>query len=76
MYKVVCSELGFDCNFVAKDDDKKVIVNNFCKHLLDSHDQYFPTKEMLEFIGKRDATSMNYEVAKSDKWFQGRKNFP
>ena len=77
MYKLVCNEFGFDCDFVIKNNNKEVIADNFCNHLLNHHDHYLPTKEAFEFIDNRDVNaSKNYDAIKSDKWFQGRKNFP
>lgn len=77
MYKLVCNEFGFECNFVIKNADKKTIVNNFCKHLLKNHDQYYPTKEVFRFIENQDMENIdNCETANSNRWFQGRKNFP
>jgi len=77
MYKLVCNEFGFDCNFVIKNSNKNTIANNFCKHLLDNHDQYYPTKEVFEFIEKQDTiNNKNYEESNSNKLFHGRRNFP
>lgn len=77
MYKLICNEFGFDCNFMIKNSDKNTIADKFCKHLLDNHDQYYPTKEVSEFIENQNSiNNKNYEESNSNKLFQGRRNFP
>lgn len=77
MLKLICNEFGFDCNFVIKNNDKKIIANNFCKHLLDNHDQYYPIKEMLTLIdNQNNKDEKNYETHGTNKLFQGRRNYP
>ena len=81
MYKLACHNLGFDCDFMVKNNDKKIIVNNLCKHLMNNHNQYYPPKEVFEFIENQNEqhTDQNYadylESVKTNKWFSGRRNF-
>lgn len=80
MYKLVCSELGFDCNFVMKNNDKEIIINNFCKHLITDHNQYYPAKEVSGFIENQNTQYKkqhedDLESVKANKWFSGRRNF-
>ena len=88
MYKLCCRELGFDCDFTIKKSDTMTIVNNFCKHLINNHNTYFPTNEVFKFIGKQNKNQIHdaelyskfeidsYQPENRRKWFSGRKNFP
>lgn len=76
MYKLACHEIGFDCSFSVKDNDKGTIANKFSKHLLINHDQYYPKKEVFGFIEQQNTKNFEKdETVNSNKWFQGRRNF-
>ena len=85
MYKLTCRYVGFDCDFMIKNDNSNAIVDDFSKHLLTHHDQYYPAKELFGFIknqkSRQDNKSKsnrvkNDELVRLEKWFPGRKNFP
>jgi len=88
MFKLGCRAIGFDCDFTIKKSDRMVMVNNFCKHLMTSHNTYYPTKEILGFIEEQNPNQSkdgksnmklnleNHESLGTRRWFSGRKNFP
>jgi hypothetical protein len=70
---------------MIKNDNSKAIVDDFGKHLLTHHDQYYPARELFGFIknqksgqnnNSKSNSMKNDELVRLEKWFPGRKNFP
>lgn len=80
MYKFTCNDIGFECDFIIKNSEKKVIINDFCKHLLVKHNQFFPAREIFDLVEKQDEERRTdriekCELLKLEKWSLGRRNF-
>ena len=90
MYKVTCKDLGFDCDFIIKNNDKQILATNFGNHLQIYHKQSYPKKEIFDFINiqnmnqnnsvlmknKKLTCDDNCEELRLDKWRIGIRNFP
>lgn len=60
MYKIICKNLGFNCDFIITNNDKKIIVTNFEKHLQVDHKQHYQKKEIVALIDNQ-TTSKNIQ---------------
>ena len=90
MYKLICKDLGFNCNFTEHNNDYRLLANNFKEHIKISHKQYYPIKKVFGFISNQNKNlptldSMENELSpcgdscesfRVNKWHIGRKNFP
>ena len=89
MYKVICKDLGFDCSFTMKNNNRETLATNFGDHLQVDHKQSYPKKEIFDFIdnqnNKQNSESIknknlscvdNCESFRLEKWQIGRRNFP
>jgi predicted small metal-binding protein len=90
MYKVICKDLGFDCDFIVNNRDKDILAINFGKHLQVSHKQNYPKNELFGFIDIQNKKQNNPEPMKNkkltsvddyglfrlEKWNLGHRNFP
>ncbi|MCE9652913.1 MAG: DUF1059 domain-containing protein [Nitrosarchaeum sp.] len=90
MYKVICKDLGFDCNFTIKNNDRETLATNFGNHLQVDHKQSYPEKEIFDFIDNQNSKQSNSKYVKIEKstcvdscesfrlekWQIGRRNFP
>jgi predicted small metal-binding protein len=91
MYKIICKNLGFDCDFITTNNDKKIIVTNFEKHLQVDHKQHFQKKEIVALIDNQNNKQKNSEQTRNndftcsedfcesfrlEKWHIGHRNFP
>lgn len=89
MYKLICKDLGFDCNFIVHDNDQKTLANSFEKHVRISHRRDYQKKEIFDFIAIQNINSDNLESQNEkstcvdscesfrlDKWRIGHRNFP
>ena len=90
MYKVICKDLGFNCDFTMKNNDREILATNFGDHLQVDHKQSYPKKEIFDFIDNQNNKQNNSELIKNkkltdvdsyesfrlEKWQIGRRNFP
>ena len=90
MYKVICKDLGFDCDFIVNNEDKEILAINFGEHLQVSHKQYYPKNEIFGFMdiqnkkqnnpgtmkNKKSICANDCESFKLEKWNLGHRNFP
>ena len=89
MYKLICKKIGFDCDFIAHNNDQKTLANDFEKHVRISHRRDYPKKDILDFISiqnaldnlesiedEKSACVDNCESFRLDKWRIGHRNFP
>ncbi|PIW34589.1 MAG: hypothetical protein COW26_06450, partial [Nitrosopumilales archaeon CG15_BIG_FIL_POST_REV_8_21_14_020_33_23] len=45
-YKIICKDLGFDCNFIVYNNDKEILATNFDNHLQVSHKRFYDKKQI------------------------------
>ena len=90
MYKLICKDLGFNCNFTEHNNDYRILANNFKEHIKISHKQYYPIKEVFGFIfnqnknldaldsleNRLSTCEDSCESFRADKWHIGHRNFP
>lgn len=90
MYSIICRDLGFECDFTMRNNDKEVLAINFGDHLQISHKHYYPKKEILDFIAiqnkkqnypksmknKNSTYVDDWESFRLEKWNLGHRNFP
>ncbi|EGP93477.1 DUF1059 domain-containing protein [Nitrosarchaeum koreense] len=90
MYKIICKDLGFDCNFTMKNNDRETLATNFGDHLQVDHKQFYPKKDVFDFIDNQNSKQNNLESIKNkklscvdscesfrlEKWQIGHRNFP
>lgn len=88
MYKLTCKDLGFDCDFIAHNNDQKILASNFEKHARINHKRYYLKKEIFNFIAIQNTDNLkslkdeksvyvdNCESFRLDKWRIGHRNFP
>lgn len=90
MYKVICKDLGFDCDFIIKNNDREILATNFGDHLQVGHKQFYPKKVIFDFIDTQNMNQNNSESIKNkkliygdsceslrlEKWHIGNRNFP
>ena len=90
MYKLICKKIGFDCDFIAHNDDQKILANNFEKHVQISHKQFYQKKEIFDFISiqnknldtsesmknEKSTCSDSCESFRLEKWQIGHRKFP
>lgn len=53
MYNIVklsCIDYGFECNFVAEDEDVQTVLTKFAKHTLDAHGIEYTKEILMHFI--------------------------
>lgn len=84
MYKIICRDLGFDCDFILKKINKTTIIDSLATHLMASHDMYYPKKEIIGFVDKQNniqhennlESNGDFDAFFVKKGFSRRKNFP
>lgn len=89
MYKLICKKIGFDCDFIAYNNDQKTLANDFEKHVRISHRRDYQKKDIFDFIfvqntldnlesieNAKSAGVDNSESFRLDKWRIGHRNFP
>ena len=90
MYKLVCKDLGFDCNFILENKEKSTIIDALEDHLKINHRQYFPKNELSEFLENQTQKQRNKHLKNKDKfacldscetlrlekWKPGYRNYP
>jgi len=84
MYKIICRDLGFDCDYIMKKINKTTIIDTLSRHLMTSHDTYYPKKEISGFIDKQNnlehendlELNREFDALHAKKEFAFRKNFP
>ena len=90
MYKLICKEIGFDCDFIVHNNDQKTLANDFKKHVRINHRLDYPKKDIFDFIAIQNTNLDNLESIKNekstcvdscesfrlDKWQIGHRNFP
>jgi len=84
MYKVICRNLGFDCDFELKNPNKISMINSLSKHLKNNHNIYYPKNEISEFVDKQNnidydhnlESNREFDALHVKKEFAWRKNFP
>jgi predicted small metal-binding protein len=50
MPKLCCIDYGFECNFVAEDEDIQLVLEKFAKHTLDEHGIEYTKEILFHFI--------------------------
>lgn len=53
MVKLVCKDYGFECNFVADDDDHTNVIVKFGKHTEEEHGIEYSKEAIMQFILRR-----------------------
>ncbi len=89
MYEAVCKELGFDCDFIIKDEDRNILAAVFMNHLQSGHKKIYQKKEIIGFIDTKNKKENNSkhvenklacdddcESFRLEKWNIGHRNFP
>ncbi|GKS67070.1 hypothetical protein YTPLAS73_06170 [Nitrosarchaeum sp.] len=89
MYKLICRDLGFDCNFILEDKEKSTLTDAFKEHLKINHEQYYPKNELYGFIENQTRKQQNRhvknkefacldscETIRLEKWKPGHRNYP
>ncbi len=86
MYKIICKDLGFDCDFIVHNNDKEILAANFDDHLQASHKRFYQKKQIFGFINnqnknqdnsiKESSCVDNCESFRLEKWHIGHRNFP
>jgi predicted small metal-binding protein len=90
MYRVICKDLGFDCDYIMNNNDKEILAINFRDHLQVGHKQYYPKNEIFSFIDiqnkkqndreqmrKKKLTCVDdCESFRLEKWNLGHRNYP
>jgi predicted small metal-binding protein len=84
MYKIICRDLGFDCDFKIKKISKKTIIETLARHLFTSHAIYYPKNEISEFVDKQNniipesnlESNHGFDAFYVKKEFSRRKNYP
>jgi len=86
MYKLICKKIGFNCDFIAHNNDQKTLANDFEKHVRISHRRDYPKKDIFDFIAIQNTLDSienetstrvdNSESFRLDKWRIGHRNFP
>lgn len=50
MAKLVCSDYGFECNFVAKGDEIENVIETFGKHTEEEHGIAYQKEVLQQFL--------------------------
>ena len=50
MTKLNCADYGFECTFVAEDDNMLKLIEKFAKHTLDEHGIEYSKEAVTQFI--------------------------
>lgn len=50
MVKLSCIDYGFECDFVAEDEDVQTVLTKFAKHTLDEHGIEYTKEILMHFI--------------------------
>ena len=50
MTKLSCANYGFECTFVAEDDNMPELIEKFAKHTLDEHGIEYSKEAVTQFI--------------------------
>ena len=60
MYKLSCSDYGFECDFVAETEDTSELCEKFGIHTLDEHGIDYSKEALMKFL-LRKKSSTKYE---------------
>ncbi|MBI3640313.1 MAG: DUF1059 domain-containing protein [Thaumarchaeota archaeon] len=50
MAKLSCRDYGFECDFVADDEDIQILLTKFAKHTLEEHGIEYTKEILMQFI--------------------------
>jgi predicted small metal-binding protein len=50
MTRLSCADYGFNCNFVAEEDNMAELIEKFAKHTLDEHGIEYSKEGITQFI--------------------------
>ena len=89
MYKLICRDFGFDCDYTVY-DEYDVIIDNFIKHAQFNHGTQYSKRFVLDMLSKNKVQNIssgknktkfvsyddNYDEFKLEKWKIGNRNFP
>jgi len=53
MVKLVCKDYGFECDFIADDDDLAIVIVKFGKHTEEEHGIEYSKEAIMQFILRR-----------------------
>jgi len=53
MPKLVCSDYGFDCDFVAESNSTSEVIDSYGKHMSEKHGIDYPKEALMQFIMRK-----------------------
>jgi len=54
MTKLVCSDYGFDCDFIAEGDDIAKVIEEYGKHSCDEHGIEYTKDVLIQIILRKN----------------------
>ena len=48
--KFICKDYGFECDFIAEDDDTAKVILEYSKHSIDEHGIEYSKEALMQFI--------------------------
>jgi predicted small metal-binding protein len=50
MVKLICRDYGFDCDFIAEEEDAEKVIEEFGKHTQNEHGIEYSKEALMQFI--------------------------
>jgi len=50
MVKFICRDYGFECDFIAEDDDIAKVIVQYGKHSMEEHGIEYSKEALMQFI--------------------------
>ncbi len=58
MARLVCSDYGFECNFVSESEEIEDVLKEFAKHTENEHGIDYPKEALMQFIVRQNGGSV------------------